>query len=203
MLKPEEDLKVNGGEGRKSTSPEFLPINLRENIDPGGKDVTKTDAKQLQKQLGRSFERDYMSITDPSLSSSQPAIQFINGRPKGQRPSFLKLLRGARLQDGTKIKLRIDERSRKKVQNYIWALTLCPVVHTWRNLGPQYWPRWIKEARCSTKVSCSIPKGMTCAPSAKTFKTILRWHCGDPRSKLNCSWITINYPVITACSCGC
>ncbi|KAH9499042.1 Noggin-3 [Bulinus truncatus] len=180
LLKPDTDNEVKA-------STKLLSVNLIERMD-SRRDPPHIDVKSLQKQLGHLFDKDYMSITEPSLNSVQS--NFINGRPIGHRPSYLKLMSSTQLQDGSKIKLKVNERTKRKVQNYIWALTMCPVLHTWKNLGNRFWPKWIKEGTC-TKKSCSVPPGMKCKPTENTYKTILRWHCVDYNTNTQCRWIPI------------
>ncbi|CAL1542687.1 unnamed protein product, partial [Lymnaea stagnalis] len=167
-------------------------------------DPPAVDVHTLQKLLGHAYDKEYMSHTDPTRAPAQKSFPtLVNGRTKGQRPSYLKLVRRARLQDGSRLRLHVSKKSIRKIENYIWAVTSCPVMHTWKNLGRRFWPQWIKEGRCSKKISCSIPSGMHCNPSATTYKTILRWQCQDFVRKTQCDWIHIKYPVITACACSC
>lgn len=164
-------------------------------------DPPVTDVQLLRELLGSAYDPEFMSITGPSQTPTK--ILIVNGRPKGFRPKYLNSLRSTALQDGTNIKLKIGKRNLKKVQDYVWSLTYCPVLSVWKHLGIRFWPRWIKEGRCSQKRSCSIPEGMQCKTSSTTMKTILRWHCLDFVSKNGCGWIHVQFPVITECSCSC
>ncbi|XP_012939437.1 noggin [Aplysia californica] len=170
--------------------------------DPRDEDM---NVKMLRKQLGKNYDKKYMSIYNPKkrMNTDTPLISFVQGRPKGKRPHFLRRLRTARLQDGRKIKLNASKRDRRKFQKYMWSLTFCPVKHSWKYLGIRFWPQWIKEGTCTSKRSCSVPEGMTCKPSASTNKTFLRWHCADFEGRESCKWIPILYPIITECSCSC
>lgn len=207
-------LQIDGSEatvyplnGSRRPSPsEHLPIedlleNQSEIYDPKPSDI---NVKLLRQQLGKAFDKEYMSIGDPrNRPSKKPLIEFINDRPKGPRPAFLNLLRSARLQDGRKIKLNVNKKDRRKFQKFVWSLTFCPVQHAWKFLGIRFWPQWIKEGTCSNKHSCSIPEGMMCKPRTSTSKTFLRWHCGDFQDRSTCKWIPIQYPIITECTCSC
>jgi noggin len=83
-----------------------------------------------------------------------------------------------RLPDGSRLRTRISAKLKKKLQQFLWAFTACPIVYRWKDLGIRFWPRYLKEGHCPAgKVSCSIPPGMKCRPSAKAHKTLLRWHC--------------------------
>lgn len=199
LLKPEDSYVDSSLDSARSFDP--LPAGT---LDGNRSDPPTIDASQLQAQLGRNFDKRYMSNTDPtSAAANSGGISFEDGRPKGPRPTFLKLFRSAKLQDDTRIRLNLGNGARSKVQNYMWSLTYCPVVHTWVHLGASFWPQWIKTARCTTKRSCSVPAGMTCKPSSSTHKTILRWFCKDLVNRTGCKWIPHPYKVVTACSCKC
>ncbi|XP_059158750.1 noggin-like [Physella acuta] len=199
LLKPEDTYVETSLDSGRSFDPQ--PVGT---LEENRNHPSSIDASQLLAQLGRNFDKRYMSITDPTSTAANPGvISFVDGRPKGPRPTFLKLFRSARLQDDTKIHLNLGNSARSKVQNYMWSLTYCPVVHTWVNLGASFWPQWIKKTSCTTKRSCSVPAGMTCQPSTNTWKFILRWSCQDHVNSTGCKWIPHPYKVITACSCKC
>ncbi|KAK0043139.1 DNA fragmentation factor subunit beta [Biomphalaria pfeifferi] len=190
--------------GRRPSHSEQLPIeDLIESsdkiYDPRPSDINE---KLLRKQLGAKFRSEFLSIRDPEKKMNQ-RIAFHNGRPVGRRPRFLGLLRSALLQDGSRIELNISKKERRKFQKYLWSLTFCPVVYSWKYLGIRFWPHWIKEGKCLMKRSCSLPEGMTCNPSSSSNIALLRWHCTDYENHNTCQWIRILYPIITECSCSC
>jgi noggin len=95
-------------------------------------------------------------------------------------PRFLRKMnfRHIKLPDGSRLRTRISAKLQKKLQQFLWAFTACPVVYRWKDLGIRFWPRYLKEGYCPAgKTSCSIPPGMKCRPAAKVHKTLLRWHC--------------------------
>ena len=192
---------------RRPKPSEHLPIDdLIEDksalYDPREEDM---NFRFLRKQLGKNYDKDFMSVYDPTRSAKIDSrlISFVHGRPRSRRPGFLRKLRTARIQDGQRIKLKASKRERRKFQKYIWSLTFCPVKYSWKYLGIRFWPKWIKEGTCTKKRSCSIPEGMRCKPSASTNKTFLRWHCGDYEGRKACRWIPILYPIVTECACSC
>jgi len=103
--------------------------------------------------------------------------------PVGDMPPFLRKMnfRHIKLPDGSRLRTRISAKLRKKLQQFLWAYTACPVVYRWKDLGIRFWPRYLREGQCHEgKTSCSIPPGMKCRPAAKVYKTLLRWHCPPP-----------------------
>ncbi|KAL1128956.1 hypothetical protein AAG570_013490 [Ranatra chinensis] len=57
----------------------------------------------------------------------------------------------------------------------------CPLRFVWKDLGPDFWPRWLRTAYCPQPPpgtpSCSWPPGMACAPGPHRHLHVLRWHC--------------------------
>ncbi|VEL09201.1 unnamed protein product, partial [Protopolystoma xenopodis] len=86
------------------------------------------------------------------------------------------------------------------------TFTSCPVHYIWRDLGPEFWPRWVKWGRClytdRPAVSCSLPPGMTCQPARFVQVPLLRYICfGDwPRHK--CRWYRYQTRGLVRCQCG-
>lgn len=89
-------------------------------------------------------------------------------------PKFIRKLQyGAlALPDGTKLRTRLTPKLRRKLVQFLWAYTSCPVIEKWRDLGIRFWPRWLKEGQCHSERSCSIPPGMTCKPSEAEYKVL-------------------------------
>jgi hypothetical protein len=108
--------------------------------------------------------------------------------PVGDMPRFLRKMnfRHIKLPDDTRLRTHISAKLQKKLQQFLWAYTACPVVYRWKDLGIRFWPQYLKEGYCPAgKTSCSIPPGMKCRPAAKTHKTLLRWHCPQYSSHNN------------------
>ncbi|CAH1277769.1 NOG [Branchiostoma lanceolatum] len=174
-------------------------------FDPKEADL---DVQILRKLLGRQYDPYYMSIEHPDPSTLN-ANCTLNGesnegnrcKPPGPKPRWIDDLDVGTFPNGRKVKL--NKRSRRKFKMWMWSLTHCPVVHSWKDLGVRFWPRWVKEGRCSTGRSCSFPPGMTCRPSRSVMKTFLRFHCQGWGKQHNCNWIKIHYPLIAECSCSC
>ncbi|NXN33095.1 NOGG2 protein, partial [Nycticryphes semicollaris] len=100
-------------------------------------------------------------------------------------------------------RLKVGKKARRKVLQWLWAYTYCPVLYTWKDLGVRFWPRYIKEGNCLAEKSCSLPEGMFCKPVKSVTKTFLRWHCQGWSSQKYCTWIPVQYPLISECKCSC
>ncbi|XP_013093820.1 noggin-like [Biomphalaria glabrata] len=131
------------------------------------------------------FDKDFMSVHEPSSALKQQLTERLE-HGRNLIPKYVKL------------KLRLDKKTKNRVQNYLWSMTKCPVRYTWKYLGTKFWPRWIREGQCPKK-SCSIPPGMSCRPAETVNKTILMWRCEN----LHCAWKHFTFPILTKCTCSC
>lgn len=165
------------------------------------------NATILAAKLGTALDLEFMSLNKPSKKDQlmiTPHFNFRrskNGRlvPIGPMPKHVKDLELGviKLADGSKLRTRVPSRLKRKLRQLLWALTACPVGYRWKDLGPRFWPRWLKEGTCP-RTTCSVPPGMKCRPAASEHKTLLRWHC-----RKGCQWIKVQYPVVTQCACAC
>lgn len=176
----------------------------------------------LRAKLGRNLDPAFMSVLRPKETQdfyNHSEFLFRRNRrgrlvPVGDMPKHLKDMdfKYIRLPDGTKLRTRVSAKLKRKLQQFLWGFTACPVAYRWKDLGLRFWPRWLKEGHCQAgKTSCSIPPGMKCRPSGTVHKTILRFHCRPtvfsnaalqtiPRV---CQWIKVEYPIVTQCACAC
>lgn len=189
----------------------MVPLDLQEtpnkDLDP---DLETLDVKELLDKMSSDYDNQYMSYTLPREMLANPngtlEYEFKNGqRPRGPMPADFQMLehRSMKLsEDGPEIKLRASLKTRRKLQKFLWAYSYCPVRYKWKELSSRFWPRYIRTGACESKRSCSIPSGMTCQPSKISHIKLLRYYC--PYSyKKSCTWIKIEYPILTECSCGC
>ncbi|XP_008406789.1 noggin-3-like [Poecilia reticulata] len=102
----------------------------------------------------------------------------------------------------------------------------CKLHHRWVDLGPAFWPRWLRHTDCERpekERSCSFPKGMKCVRAQTAQIKILAWNCleiGDGSKNLKgekcehtetetsgevkrCLWRQVSHPVVTSCICSC
>ncbi|RMC17916.1 hypothetical protein DUI87_05585 [Hirundo rustica rustica] len=164
--------------------------------DPKEQDL---DERTLRKKLGSHFDPGFMAVAVPGPANASGAAAAA-GRGRAALPAELRRLelgppRGPRL--------RLGKKARRKVLQWLWAHTHCPVLYAWKDLGVRFWPRYIKEGNCLAEKSCSLPEGMFCKPVKSVTKTFLRWHCQGWSSQKYCTWIPVQYPLISECKCSC
>ncbi|KAJ1528695.1 hypothetical protein ONE63_007088 [Megalurothrips usitatus] len=211
----------------------LLRAKLGRHFDPRVMSVQRPAALRRQHKIRYSNLLDsgedsaLLDDDQVELDEDSPFRRNLRGRlvPAGEMPESIATLdmRGVRLPDGSRLRTRISPRLRRKLQHFLWAYTACPVQRRWRDLGLRFWPRWLKEGHCPD-APCSIPPGMRCRPSSTRHQALLRWHCrplptlvlqqdqgggsgssgiADTTATRHCSWIKVEYPIITECSCGC
>lgn len=175
-------------------------------FDPKEKDLNDTLLRTL---LGTHFDPNFMAISLPEdrLGGDDLAEMdlLLRQRPSGVMPSEIKSLDFQDPHPGgspPSKKHRLSKKLRRKLQLWLWSQTFCPVIYAWNDLGGRFWPRYVKVGSCFTKRSCSVPEGMLCKPAKSVHLTILRWRC-QRRGGQRCSWIPIQYPIISECKCSC
>ncbi|XP_043945256.1 noggin-2-like [Protopterus annectens] len=166
--------------------------------DPKEQDL---DERTLRKKLGSHFDPNFMSVASPekvNLSTQDP--QYSRFKPPPLSPDLKKHDLSVTPYG---MRLTLGKKARRKFLQWIWASTYCPVVYTWKDLGQRFWPRYIKEGNCFSEKSCSFPEGMYCKPSKSVNKTLLRWYCQGWVKQKYCTWIPMQYPIISECKCSC
>ncbi|TRY91301.1 hypothetical protein DNTS_028366 [Danionella cerebrum] len=162
--------------------------------DPREQDLSE---KILLKKLGSHFDPSFMSIHLPVQLNTSATPDL----PSGPLPAELKRLELTETPYGRRMK--VGKKARRKFLQWLWMYTHCPVLYTWKDLGARFWPRYIKEGNCFSKPSCSFPEGMTCRPIGSVSKTFLRWYCQGFQRQKYCTWIPVQYPIISQCKCSC
>uniref|UniRef100_A0A8C4XKL4 Noggin n=1 Tax=Falco tinnunculus TaxID=100819 RepID=A0A8C4XKL4_FALTI len=168
------------------------------------------------------------SVPAGSLSLSPEDYRY-SPKPRHLRPGRLRRLLGSAFDpfwmateepwghNGSILKENLESLSRDLAEGLPGALAhrlrqwlveqaACRLTSAWVDLGPVFWPRWVRHTACNTgPPSCSWPPGMTCRPAQVTHIKLLAWHCWGPRSPgpLHCAWRQIPYPVVAACKCSC
>ncbi|XP_064310825.1 noggin-like [Phalacrocorax carbo] len=100
----------------------------------------------------------------------------------------------------------LPEALARRLRQWLVERAACRLTSAWVDLGPIFWPRWVRHTACETGTpGCSWPPGMTCRPAQLTHIKLLAWHCWVPRSPVSphCAWRQIPYPVVAACKCSC
>nr|VZI43901.1 unnamed protein product [Spirometra erinaceieuropaei] len=113
--------------------------------------------------------------------------------------------------DASSATSRLRARMRKQRRRTRWRgvrlleeYSSCPVWRTWRDYGPQFWPRWVREGRCVdvAGTSCSWPPGMHCVEAGRTVALILRYICLQAWPLDRCRWYRVPLPLVTSCRCN-
>lgn len=168
-------------------------------FDPKERDLNETELKSV---LG-DFDSRLMSITPPQdkyTGNDELDDLDIQQKPSGVMPNEIKAM-DFDVQFGKKHKP--SKKLKRRLQQWLWSFSFCPVIYTWNDLGNRFWPRYVRVGNCQSKRSCSVPEGMVCKPANSTHFTILRWRCIQKKGGLKCTWIPVQYPMITECKCAC
>lgn len=94
----------------------------------------------------------------------------------------------------------------RRLRQWLVERATCRLTAAWVDLGPVFWPRWVRHTTCETgPPGCSWPPGMACRPAQLTRIKLLAWHCWTAQhpGPTNCTWRQIPYPVVAACKCSC
>uniref|UniRef100_A0A3P8W6N0 Noggin-1-like n=1 Tax=Cynoglossus semilaevis TaxID=244447 RepID=A0A3P8W6N0_CYNSE len=141
---------------------------------------------RLLRLLGASFDPFWMSIEQP------PEAPAAHG-------------------DGQLLQVRTTDLLPPQVTTSIQSLLVhfatCELSYQWKDLGPAFWPRWLRQTDCGSSDrggSCSFPSGMEYASK----KTRSAWSNGSREvgtggALRRCLWRQVSYPVVTACKCSC
>ncbi|XP_029364860.1 noggin-1 [Echeneis naucrates] len=168
-------------------------------FDPKERDLNETELKSL---LG-DFDSRFLSVLPPvedRYTGNDELDDFEIQKPGGVLPKEIRAL-DFDVQFGKKHKP--SKKLKRRLQQWLWAYSFCPVLYTWTDLGTRFWPRFVRVGSCLSKRSCSVPEGMVCKPANSTHLTVLRWRCVQRKGGLKCAWIPVQYPVITDCKCSC
>uniref|UniRef100_H3C3H0 Noggin n=1 Tax=Tetraodon nigroviridis TaxID=99883 RepID=H3C3H0_TETNG len=176
-------------------------------------------ASRLLRLLGSSFDPFWMSIEGPS-GSRVP----LHGDKRLKKAAALEQQRlekeAAALDLGS-----LPPQVATSVRVWLVRSSTCRLRHRWVDLGPAFWPRWLRQTECERSgggQSCSFPGGMECTRAQTTNIRILAWHCLESRVgdgagtksdavtetemdefMKRCVWRQVPYPVVTACTCSC
>jgi noggin len=191
---------------RPSPSDE-LPVKMLMLLPTSKNQLPKEHDRRLaRKTLGTDYNSEFMSDVRPLADILRPNDSleidyknYKNALTRDELPDDVKHLTFN--VPGRKNPARIkSKKQRRKIRQKLWAHISCPVVYKWKDWGPMFYPRWVKEGNCYKEHSCSIPSGMTCQPSEELGQTLLFWHC---KYNGHCLWMKFHYPIISKCKCAC
>ena len=134
------------------------------------------DPEELMRKLGSRFDSKWMSVDRPHEQAHPlqvaPATDF-----DPELLSDLRRLNFTYVDDDAGL-VTLKPHLQKIVEKWLLQKSSCPVVYRWHDVGPFFWPRWLKKGSCSNERACSWPPGMHCVPSSRPMTVrILRWHC--------------------------
>lgn len=176
-----------------STSDRILPIQLMDNV---GIHVRAPKKKQLRPHtltaiLGKDFDPEWMTVDQPLVLVHEPNVTLATVEaPSSTIPK--KLFTEVRALNLSKeLGLSSTDQSLKLFENWLVKKAACSVRYVWNDIGPLFWPRWIKRGECVNGPSrvCSWPEGMHCVPAASITLHVLRWHC-RPRIRRSSMWFS-------------
>lgn len=181
-------------------------------------------ASRLLRLLGSSFDLFWMSIEKPPEASDDPVPPYADKRlKKAAALNQQELEREAAALDLGSLPPQVAG----SVRAWLVHSSTCRLKHRWVDLGPAFWPRWLRHTDCERSdrgQSCSFPGGMECTRDQTAYIRILAWHClknrevgdgtrgnkSDVRTETEmgavmkrCVWRQVPYPVVTACTCSC
>ncbi|XP_069702664.1 noggin-1-like [Periplaneta americana] len=189
LLPPDSTGLVGTPPGEKP----LLPLKFWENprkspLKPRRKDL---DEPTLLRLMGQDFDSRWMRRTPPSNTHIQDVG---SGDEERSTMRSLRELAGAELQLPDDL---VPAEYRAAVTAWLVRRATCPIRYVWKDLGPYFWPRWVRRGECihdsggdsggegrnssrsgaPRKATCSWPPGMLCVPGVARNLQILRWHC--------------------------
>lgn len=110
--------------------------------------------------MGSHFDQDWMSVDKPT------------GPPKDLGNMNRSSVRNLR-------KMTDEFPLRDSLKEWLISQATCPVKYIWKDLGEEFWPRYLRAAECLDHPigTCSWPPGMRCLPAPPRHLHVLRWHC--------------------------
>ncbi|XP_028672842.1 noggin-2-like [Erpetoichthys calabaricus] len=166
---------------------------------------------RLLRVLGASFDPFWMSVEKPSQvdAAENGTAGHITTNPELAESAA----RYQRKLESEVQHLRMDWLSAadsERFRAWLVHMATCRLTSRWVDLGPVFWPRWIRHTDCEddgSGHSCSFPAGMACKRAQVTQIKILAWHCwfgsDGVAAEQQCTWRQVPYPVVTACKCSC
>ncbi|XP_039284201.1 noggin-1-like [Nilaparvata lugens] len=198
--------------------------NMRKSaLKPRRRDLHEPTLKNI---LGH----DYDALWMKSVRPMSPNESEDEGERKAVRQ--LRALVNASHEDSRlQLPAELPTEYRELVAGWLVSRATCPIHFTWDDLGPYFWPRFLRRGECQANAHCSWPPGMTCVPGgARNLHVLrLRKHYGHrkknnnqvwstpaknkadssnrarkkKRRKYRCFWIKVPYPVPEDCVCAC
>ncbi|KAL3307360.1 hypothetical protein Ciccas_014130 [Cichlidogyrus casuarinus] len=121
--------------------------------------------RKLRIVLGRNFDNQWMSIE--ALDNANHSVP--HGYPKSDE-SLQAALNSLNFTRG-----EMDTHTTDALKSWLLQRATCPIEFVWEDLGPTFWPQFIRHGHCQSGHSCSWPSGMSCRQSGSRKLNMLRW----------------------------
>ncbi|KAJ9591537.1 hypothetical protein L9F63_001891 [Diploptera punctata] len=187
FLPPDSTGLVGTQPGEKPLLPLKFWANPRKSpLKPRRKDL---DEQTLLRLMDQDYDSRWMRRTPPNKIYKQEDEPTQDERPTVK--SLRELAAELKLPEDL-----VPAEMKNVVTSWLVRHATCPIRYVWDDLGPYFWPRWIRRGECvhetdaveknatrSSKSSgarrsnCSWPPGMFCVPGIARNLQILRWHC--------------------------
>ncbi len=144
-------------------------------------DSTRTNARKLRKILGGYFDRQWMSVEAPR-SLNDPKDLPTPG-PDTELVRQVDLLNYTFF-DAAGAHFEVQRQLLSVFKSWLVRKASCPINYFWEDLGPLFWPRWVRRGHCVPTHTCSWPSGMRCRPSRSRSVRLLQWKCDEDNENL-------------------
>ncbi|KAK7592830.1 hypothetical protein V9T40_007582 [Parthenolecanium corni] len=136
----------------------------------------------LLKLLGNDYDHRWMKISKDKSNG--------NGQLDDSERKTVRILRElvgnssvSSSEDQLQLPDELPAQYRELVKTWLVRRATCPIRFTWNDLGPYFWPRFVKKGECLRNTTCSWPPGMACTQGTAKILQILRWHCRNRKKK--------------------
>ncbi|TGZ68998.1 hypothetical protein CRM22_003970 [Opisthorchis felineus] len=140
--------------------------------------------RKLRKILGSDLQSQWMSVEPPPKDSERTSRSVVTMSMPQQDDRLLKAVGELnftvlRSSPGTDMVVPVEmtHDQIELVKAWLVQRASCRLDYVWEDLGPLFWPRWIRRGICMNTMACSWPPGMLCRPSGSRQLKLLRWVC--------------------------
>jgi hypothetical protein len=137
--------------------------------------VRRLPVETMMSKLGDDFDPRWMSVERPS--ANQTSLTSSAASPDD--PELLNDLRRLRFtyRDERGEEHQLRQAVVRQLERWLLDRARCEVRYTWDDLGPLFWPRWIRHGSCDTRAACSWPPGMHCTAAESDTLRVMHWQC--------------------------
>jgi hypothetical protein len=146
-----------------------------EAMSPYEASVRRLPVETMMSKLGDDFDPRWMSVERPSANQTSST----SSATSPDDPELLNDLRRLRFtyRDERGEEHQLRQAVVRQLERWLLDRARCEVRYTWDDLGPLFWPRWIRHGSCDTRAACSWPPGMHCTAAESDTLRVLHWQC--------------------------